>query len=210
MNRLLPWLALIFSAAVLVVLYPYFPERWPIHWGADGQANGWAGKHPIGAAFPLLFAFVFTLVLEAAGWLHFKFRNSRLSPEWSERMALANQKCLRGMSLMINLFFGYLACRLPFGPPHPLSIVLLVLVAVAYPVYSFTRLTREMSRKGELPAGYRGLTYNDPDDPRIWVPKLGGYGWTLNFAHTRARLIMLALVAFPLVLVLATVLLKHP
>ena len=25
-----------------------------------------------------------------------------------------------------------------------------------------------------------GLFYCNPDDPRAWVPKLRGYGWTLN------------------------------
>jgi uncharacterized membrane protein len=33
----------------------------------------------------------------------------------------------------------------------------------------------------------------DPADPRIWLPKASGLGWTLNFAHPISWLIIGAL-----------------
>jgi uncharacterized membrane protein len=35
-------------------------------------------------------------------------------------------------------------------------------------------------------------------DPRLWVPKLSGFGATLNFGHVRAWLILGAILALPL------------
>jgi uncharacterized membrane protein len=41
--------------------------------------------------------------------------------------------------------------------------------------------------------GLLGL-YVNPGDPRIWVPKRRpGFGWTLNFAHAKARWVFASL-----------------
>ena len=47
---------------------------------------------------------------------------------------------------------------------------------------------------------YGGLFYNNPDDPAVFVPKRFGLGWTMNFGHPQARLVligMLLLVLLP-------------
>ena len=33
-----------------------------------------------------------------------------------------------------------------------------------------------------------GLIYKESSDPRVFVPKRIGYGWTLNFAHAESWL----------------------
>jgi hypothetical protein len=33
---------------------------------------------------------------------------------------------------------------------------------------------------------YGGLIYCEASDPRVWVPKLRGIGYTLNFAHVES------------------------
>ncbi len=58
-------------------------------------------------------------------------------------------------------------------------------------------------------AGYRGGLYNNSEDPRIWAPKLGGYGWTLNFAHGRARWIMAALLLLPVLALVSSLLIAR-
>ncbi|XXF75357.1 DUF5808 domain-containing protein [Myxococcaceae bacterium GXIMD 01537] len=61
---------------------------------------------------------------------------------------------------------------------------------------------REMAARGEpLPKGYGPILYRNPDDPRLIVPKLVGIGWTFNFAHRYAWL-LLGLLLLPVVIVL--------
>ncbi len=40
---------------------------------------------------------------------------------------------------------------------------------------------------------YGGFFYNNPDDPAVFVPKRYGLGWTMNFGHPQARLVLLRL-----------------
>jgi uncharacterized membrane protein len=50
----------------------------------------------------------------------------------------------------------------------------------------------------ELRASYRwGLFYVNAEDPRLWVPKLIGVGWTLNFARPASWFVMAGLLALP-------------
>ena len=57
---------------------------------------------------------------------------------------------------------------------------------------------------------YAGVFYNNPDDPALFVPKRFGLGWTLNFGHPQARLILIGMMLLvllpPLVVALLGVL----
>ncbi len=66
-----------------------------------------------------------------------------------------------------------------------------------------SRRTRRLRESGvAIPDGYHGAFYSNPRDPRLWVPKTLGIGWTINFAHRLAWPVMIALVAAPLAMVL--------
>jgi uncharacterized membrane protein len=63
------------------------------------------------------------------------------------------------------------------------------------------RQTRRLRADGvALPEGYSGVFYSNPRDARLWVPKLAGVGWTINFAHRRAWPVMIALIGVPVAL----------
>ena len=49
---------------------------------------------------------------------------------------------------------------------------------------------------------YAGVFYNNPDDPALFVPKRFGLGWTLNFGHPQAKLVLIGILLLMLVLVL--------
>jgi len=67
-----------------------------------------------------------------------------------------------------------------------------------------TRRVRRLRAAGvAIPEGYGGLVYRNPNDSRLWVPKLAGIGRTINFAHRLAWPVMIALVGLPLAIVLA-------
>jgi len=53
-----------------------------------------------------------------------------------------------------------------------------------------------------------GFLYNNPGDPALFVPKRFGLGWTLNFGHPQARLVLIATLLLPLVIVFLTVLIS--
>lgn len=40
---------------------------------------------------------------------------------------------------------------------------------------------------------YAGFFYNNPDDPAVFVPKRFGLGWTMNFGHPQARLVLIGI-----------------
>jgi uncharacterized membrane protein len=64
------------------------------------------------------------------------------------------------------------------------------------------RGVRELKQAGHTGLeGYNGIIYKNPDDPRLWVPKISGLGYTLNFAHRWAWPIMIAFLAIPLAVV---------
>jgi len=53
--------------------------------------------------------------------------------------------------------------------------------------------------------GWLGI-YSDPRDPRVWVPKRNPMmGWTLNFAHRRAWVWLVAIAGIPLLLARLTI-----
>ena len=56
----------------------------------------------------------------------------------------------------------------------------------------------EWNRPENWHGGMLGI-YHAPRDPRVWVPKrIPAMGWTLNFAHRRAWVWLLIILAIPL------------
>lgn len=51
-----------------------------------------------------------------------------------------------------------------------------------------------------------GFFYNNPDDPALFVPKRYGLGWTMNFGHPQAKLVMIGMLVVFLVLTLLPIL----
>ena len=64
-----PFLILAATAAALHASWQRIPERFPVHWGIDGQPNGWSGRTAAGVYGPLLLgvAFVALLAFAVAG-----------------------------------------------------------------------------------------------------------------------------------------------
>jgi uncharacterized membrane protein len=65
--------------------------------------------------------------------------------------------------------------------------------------------TKQIKAESEfLPKGYGAFLYRNPEDPRLWVPKLVGIGWTFNFARPAAW-VLLGLLLLPALVVLIAV-----
>ena len=55
---------------------------------------------------------------------------------------------------------------------------------------------------------YGGFFYSNPDDPALFVEKRYGLGWTLNFGHPQAKLVLIGLLVGTLVLSILPVLIS--
>jgi uncharacterized membrane protein len=188
-----PWwspLVLVLAGVFLAVRWDRIPEQWIVHWGIGGVPNGWAQKSVLGVYAPLIGGGLLWVLMEAIAAV------ARARDEKDEaRAALlgASTRMLRLVSLATSLLFALLAVTLPLGPrlgPGPIVLLAigLLLGSVVIGASSLSRALERARSEGhaERLKGYQGLYYSNPEDARLWVPKLIGVGWTINFAHPLA------------------------
>jgi uncharacterized membrane protein len=209
----LPFVILLIGAIVLALKWDSIPERWPIHWGIKGQPDGWANKTLIGVFFPfaagaLICGFLegFALVVRATA-----DARTPLSPEAASTIARLTADFVRLIEIAISIVFVYIGLALPLSPPaRAFRLGFFVLpVIIGAMVIGMVRLRKgvhALKQAGHAGLeGYNGIIYKNPDDGRLWVPKISGLGYTLNFAHPWAWPVLIAIVAIPLLVVFALV-----
>ncbi len=195
--------ALLLAGAYLTVRWDSIPERWIIHWGPRGEPNGWASKSGLGVYGLLVLGAVIAATSEAVG----RARGSGREPVRATSLYLA-----RLMTFGAALMLAFLSVDLPLGPPMPLAARLSIavaplLVAMLLGVRRLSAALRETRESGEGAKyeGYHGVYYANANDRRLWVPKIHGVGWTLNFSHPLAWPVFLLLVGVPIGLVILSV-----
>jgi len=121
---------------------------------------------------------------------------------------------LRLLEVALAIMFAFLAIELPLT--HPVSpgrlaafTIAVIGVAMTVGMVRLARGVRELKHAGHSGLeGYNGIIYKNPADPRLWVPKITGLGYTLNFAHPWAWPIMIGLLAIPVLVVVITIVLS--
>jgi uncharacterized membrane protein len=116
---------------------------------------------------------------------------------------------VRFINLALSVIFSYTAVKLPLYPSDsPVSFVIFVVAIVAIAVLTgFVRMKRThdaLKREGKLEGfeGWNGFIYKNPKDPRLWVPKMIGVGYTFNFAHPLAWPLFILILSLPVIVVL--------
>ncbi len=190
----IPWWALLaappFALPLAAMLYlrehwNQIPARYPIHFGADGQANGWMEKSARAVYAPLWFAeglLVLMLLLGAA---------ILLGSRRSARQVGIPQIFVAVMYLIATVFS--LIGLTPLVHLPPLAIVAAVAVFVlGLLVYGFRRLSRPGAPVETTPDEYwtLGGIYRNPNDPALFVQKRIGYGFTVNFGNPWSWVVM--------------------
>ncbi len=184
------------GALALAAALPRFPARWATHFDHAGNPNQWTDRSWMHAAFPLFLGLFVIGLTQGIQAVVKKTGNP-------ERLPLVFAATFRFVSLLqcaLACAFVVMAFALPLGASQ-LWIILTPLVLVVAAVIlggAWVQRAMEKERAGgnaQLLEGYHGLYYAKKDDPRLWVPKLAGMGWTINFAHRWAWPMMIALLS---------------
>jgi uncharacterized membrane protein len=192
------------AAVVLGISWGHVPDQWITHWGVRGP-DGWATKTVANAALPLVLGLAIWLVFEVLAL--FVARRSAGAGA-SRELKAVYATVLRAVGFATSLLFAAIAIALPLLQPRssvPIAVgfpLVLGVVTGAAMIWA-ARETRRLRAAGmPLPEGYHGVFNSNPRDTRLWVPRISGLGWTINFSHRLAWPVMIALVGVPLALVL--------
>ena len=215
---------------------PSLPDQMPTGFGPGGEVRGWdqtsfgtaATGLIIGAGETLLLGLFAAMVplfdstdpAQRSFWGHFRVEGSHR----------AVRSVLGWVTLVLNLMFLYLTAQswsyareaadgtAAAQPMWPILLFILgIFVAMAPPFRRWARWSREAAaRHGVHPTPEEeaedrrwlpGGLLNDPDEPRLMVPKREGHGvgLTLNVGHPKGKavvVVFLLVVLLPLALML--------
>jgi Family of unknown function (DUF5808)/Domain of unknown function (DUF1648) len=217
-----PFAILAAAAIYLRTHWDQIPEIFPVHWGVDGQPNGWSTRTPIGVYGPLIIAaaMVAGLALITYGMLR-EARVVCVPGARSHGRDFPHQVgyFLAGLEYFLALTLSFVAMIPLLGPPNIAFVLLgsIALIAVAFEAAHRLNQARAHSIGAETPQGAAGVFgdgtlnehwkmgkfYFNPNDPALLVEKRFGIGYTLNFARGIAWLIMALLVFVPVALAFA-------
>lgn len=215
--RVLPYFILLCGGAVLAFKWNSIPERWPVHWGFSGQPDRWSTKNPVEVFLPIGAGLLICCFLEAIAFAvrMSAIRRSSLSLDTATAVAALTSDLVRMLEIAIAIVFVSIGVKLPFSQsvsatPLVAFILVVVGVAIGFGMIRLNRGVRDLKRAGHAGLeGYNGVSYRNADDPRLWVPKISGLGYTLNFAHPWAWPILIIMLAIPLLFVLTVVLMAR-
>lgn len=225
--QLVPYALLAGTALWLRAHWGQIPERFPIHWGMNGQANGWATRTFAGVFAPILMGAALCALM---GFMAYAMLR------WSRLIRVSgqpgtNERRFRHMVVSILVATEYFLAieftwvgLLPLshnlaGPPGLVPFLLLTLAFTGGILFLLIRLGQGGTRlvtAGPIaaaavvaPIGDRtadrywklGLFYINRDDPALFVEKRFGIGYTLNFGHIGAWVFIGALVAITVMII---------
>src|SRR5262245_12402525 len=201
-----PFLVLLLAAVLVLLVWDHFPERWAVHWGWHGKPDRWARKVPLEAFFPIGFGVFLCGIIEGIATLILAYpragKDQRVVPEAARTIAELTAEFTRVVSLALAIVLAGLTLVLPlWRPVHAgllvLSVLLILGMAIAFGMWRMRQGARAIQARGLFAGleGWNGLIYRNPQDPRVWVPKITSFGYTLNFAYRRSWLLLLAILA---------------
>jgi uncharacterized membrane protein len=211
--RWLPCLVLLLATVLVLLVWHHVPERWPVHWGLHGQPDRWARKASLDAFFPIGLGVFLCGLMEGIATLILAYprvgKDQRVTPEAARAIAVLTATFTRLIALALAIICAGLALVLPLWQPARsgrivLSVLCILGSAIAGGLWHMWHGAQALQARGLLAGleGWNGIIYRNPQDPRLWVPKIAGWGSTLNFAHRQAWLLLLALLAVPVYAVL--------
>ena len=214
-----PFAVLLAAAIYLHLHWEQIPDRFPVHWGLDGQPNGWSVRTPAGVYGPLLLAFgvIAGISLMTYGILHHA-RVVRIPGSGATKYDFAHRIgfFLVAVEFFLAIIFSFAAFLPLTGNPgiaFPLIFTVLILAAT-FPLAAWLNRGRAQQLTsiattpgsslgdGTLDKYWKmGVFYCNPDDAALFVEARFGVGYTINFGHSSAWIVMAVvslIVLFPL------------
>jgi uncharacterized membrane protein len=183
-------------AVALPWLLKGLPNPIPTHFDGHGHPNGWTSH----AAYPWigfgLPALVWLLLLGTGA----AFAGTDQDPDGRKSAAMAPLRGFTATGLLGLMLAVLLIPRFGFGAIWFMVAVLLCLMVVGG-VLMVRALKRDLPETDDQEHYHWGLFYVNAADPRLWVPKRLGLGWTLNFAHGISWFILALLILPPVILI---------
>jgi uncharacterized membrane protein len=224
-TQLVPFAILGGTAIFLHLRWNQIPARFPVHWGIDGEPNGWSSRTPMGVFMPLIFGA--TLVAGISLLAHAIAHHARAvepgghdptKPEFAHRVGVF-------LVAVEFLLAGLFSCTalLPLTGNPGIAPVLVLTIGIFASVFLVGRWMNRPRMKDEnslpsppvsrAPLGdgtldrywNMGVFYNNPEDSALFVEKRFGIGYTLNFGHASAWVILALSLLLPLGLVLTAI-----
>ncbi len=180
---LLPLAAPLAAAAWLRAHWDEIPARFPTHWNAGGQPDGWADKSPQSVYGPLLYCAGMTLfiLLISIG----TYYGSRRGPQ-----RIPMLKLLVMVTYVMAVVFSGMALTpvLPLSPwifvaPIPAFVVVVI-------VWSYRMVRRQTGEATPDDRWVWGSIYYNPQDAAVFVQKRVGFGYTFNFGNRMTWVIL--------------------
>jgi uncharacterized membrane protein len=216
----IPFMILAVVAWLTAQHWTDLPARVPVHWNYAWQPDRWVEKTPAAVFTPLVTAAVMCglMALTAMGLL--RSRRVRATGEAAPGEA-SFRRITTVILLVAELLIALSASHAPLQEIFPsvgldrglVVITTCGLVMVIFLALMMVRLGQGGSRRapltvGEAPVGDRtpdsawvlGMLYVNHDDPALFVEKRFGIGYTLNFGHPLAWVLMGLLVGIPVLL----------
>jgi uncharacterized membrane protein len=185
-----PFLAIGAAALYLQAHWGQIPEAFPVHWGADGQPNGWSHRTWHGVFGPLLLCTALNLFLLGLGWL-FTHASRRTVMRFVTVRFTQYMLYPLTFTILLVALLPVVSTPLWLGP-----LVMLVSIG-AIMVWGYRQLRAPAGDAVPEPQSdsywKAGMFYYNPNDPAIFVSKRVGIGYTVNFANKISWLVMVGL-----------------
>ncbi len=212
----LPLLIIAGSALLIGMNWNHIPDRFPTRWSLDGTPIGWRTRTIWGVFGPLVMAAVVTTSML---WMARAIGSGTRQVAPTGMAALLERRFKRGNAVYLVLsayFMAFLFSLMSVSPlftqttrlPTSIWIVFALIIVASFGITAWMYWIGQGGRRqvpvdevvppgdGSPDTGWKaGLIYYNPADPALLVEKRMGWGWTLNFGHKGAWLIVLVILA---------------
>ncbi len=216
--QLSPFAILAATAIYLGIRWDAIPSRFPVHWGVTGHANGWSVRTPLGVYGPLLLGAIVMAAVAISSYvaLHFGRPGHGSTPRSLARdFAREMGVFLLSLEFFLAVIFSFVGLLPLMGNRNPgvVPILIATLAMLAALIFAMSRLAKHHAKLhaaagAAMPGGTpdehwkASVFYVNRDDAALFVPKRFGIGYTLNFGHATAWVIMGLVLVLPLILAL--------